>query len=736
MAGFRRSYAPASLRLWSWVSEAMDSKRIAAARSRVYIIVTTIAALLGTVSATGLTPQYTAAEANKHIGEKATVVGEIDCIGHGRRHVDLQIGGCDLQKALLWIVVPNEVSGPELDPEQIRNVTVAVTGKIESSMGTPQITIKSTTQIVPRTALQTNYIGRAYDKEQSGDLDGAMQDLNQAIEHQPARRDEACEHLARVKEKRGDWAGALAAYDRLVALDPNKSGSYYVRATAKKQHGDFEAAMADFTRAAELRSDPAGFTSIGDMRKERGDIAGANAEYDKAIALCDRQIAGTAKTDSASPLGSDPYFSRGYAKELKGDVDGALADYSQAIANNPAKNAMAYGARGNIRKTRGDLTGAISDYQHKYRITNYPDDEKKLNQLRAELKKGGKTAQLGANRNEQSSGTPASAPNGKSLAQQFVEAYSGNDADALAALYAERVDHTNDGVISNAAIKKQAQQYFARWPERQWSLVGSVSYIPIGSSREKIVFSANYDASDPQTKKHASGAAKETLIVAADRNGDLKIVSQKEQISKRSSGQVGDGTSQEPGFNVANQPDTNAFAQAQSDSPECKADAKGNWSEASPDKKLLATIRFVPNPDQHWRAFDDLKASVFRCTPDGKRGQVVASTSIGSLVLQCAHWSPDSRFLLFTTSPSRGGHGGWHYRTFVYCAGDHRFTDDLEDVLGNVLASDFSFESPDIAVLTVSDDQAPSVAGEDWPSKKIRVPLNKLVDKSGRLPSR
>ena len=29
-----------------------------------------------------------------------------DCIDHGRRHVDLQIGGCDLRKALLWIVVP------------------------------------------------------------------------------------------------------------------------------------------------------------------------------------------------------------------------------------------------------------------------------------------------------------------------------------------------------------------------------------------------------------------------------------------------------------------------------------------------------------------------------------------------------------------------------------------------------------------------------------------------------
>lgn len=199
-------------------------------------------------------PEYPAAEASKHIGKNATVVGTIDCIGHGRRHVDLQIGGCDLSKAQLWIVLPNDAIGPEVDPEALRGVTVAVTGKIESSSGTPQLTVKSTTQIQPRSALQTNYIGRAYDKEQRGDLDGATEDLNQAIEHQPARRDEACEHLARIKEKRGDWAGALAAYDRLVAFDPKKSGPYYVRASAKKEHGDFEGAMADFTQAAELRS--------------------------------------------------------------------------------------------------------------------------------------------------------------------------------------------------------------------------------------------------------------------------------------------------------------------------------------------------------------------------------------------------------------------------------------------------------------------------------------------------
>ncbi len=52
-----------------------------------------------------------------------------------------------------------------------------------------------------------------------------------------------------------------------------------------------------------------------------------------------------------------------------------------------------------------------------------------------------------------------------------------------------------------------------------------------------MIFSARYDASNPQTNKHASGIAQGTLILASDKSGAIKIVSQKEQTSKRSSGQ-------------------------------------------------------------------------------------------------------------------------------------------------------------------------------------------------------
>jgi len=384
--------------------------------------------------------------------------------------------------------------------------------------------------------LQTNYIGRAYDKEQSGDLDGAIQDLNQAIEHQPARRDEACEHLARVKEKRGDWAGALAAYDRLVSFDPNKAGSYWVRATAKEQHGDFEGAMADFTRAAELRSSGANFIEIGNRRKAHGDLTGATATYDKAIAMLDSQIAGTTKPSDRLDL---LFYQRGYAKELKGDIDGAVADYGRAIATKPSYEAGAYSRRGDIKKARGDLAGAVADYQYAVKYAQLPEDKEKLRRAQAEA----------SQKHERSFNKSEVTP--ESIAEAFVQAYSGADVDGVASLYADRVDYTNSGVISNAAVRAQAKEYFARWPVRQWSLVGAVQTTSMGPSRQKVIFSASYDASNPETNKHASGIATETLIVATDASGAMKIVSQKEQTSTRGSSQPGEKTSGDPSLKAA-----------------------------------------------------------------------------------------------------------------------------------------------------------------------------------------
>src|SRR5207244_2648205 len=99
----------------------------------------------------------------------------------------------------------------------------------------------------------------------------------------------------------------------------------------------------------------------------------------------------------------------------------------------------------------------------------------------------------------------------ESIAHAFVQAYSGADVGAVVALYADRVDYTSSGVISSAAVLAQAKEYFTRWPVRHWSLVGTVNTVSLGATKQKVIFSANYDASNPQTNKHASGIAQETL---------------------------------------------------------------------------------------------------------------------------------------------------------------------------------------------------------------------------------
>lgn len=561
----------------------------------------------------GTLPEYTAAEAKKHIEETATVVGRVDCIDHGRRHKGLLFDGC-FPNPVFCVVRPEDASGPELDAGALRGVAVAVTGKITSLGGIPQTRVKKTSQIVPQTKPGTDHLQRGNEKEPQSDATGAM-----------------------------------AEYDKAVG-------------TGKR---DYAGVITDSSRPIELLTDH--FVSH--------------------------------PNDHLTLVLAQAYSGRGEAKEAMGDPAGAITDYENSVRNDP--NAPIY----------------KNKLQHAQAQAG-PDDEQS------------------SNKSEVTS---------ESIAETFVQAYSGVDVDALASLYADRVDYTNSGVISNSAVRAQAKEYFARWPVRQWSLIGSVKTVSFGATKQKVIFSASYDASNPQTNKHASGIAQETLILASDKSGAIKIASQKEQTSKNGSGQSGEEISGKLDLKagkaeaskkqpVANLSQPIAPAQAQTGSPGCPSNPKSVWSEASPDQKLLATIRFVQNPDQNRRACDELKITVFRPRRDGKPGQILASSAILGCFLQCAHWSPDSQFLLFTTSLSRGAHGGWHYATFVYCAGDHSFRGDLEDVFGNVLAPDFHFEPPDIAVLTVSDDPAPSTAGEEPPTKQVRVTLGKVVDKLDRLP--
>src|SRR4030095_679139 len=89
------------------------------------------------------------------------------------------------------------------------------------------------------------------------------------------------------------------------------------------------------------------YYNSGLRKQESGDLDGALADYDKALAL--------------EPRLADAYNNRANIKLQKGDLDGAIGDYSKAIELKP-RSVETYFNRGVVRLQKGDNDGAIADF--------------------------------------------------------------------------------------------------------------------------------------------------------------------------------------------------------------------------------------------------------------------------------------------------------------------------------------------------------------------------------------
>jgi len=87
--------------------------------------------------------------------------------------------------------------------------------------------------------------------------------------------------------------------------------------------------------------------SLGDIKSDKNDFAGAGKDYSQAIEL--------------NPKNAKAYNGRGYGKQVQGDLDGAIADYNLAIQIND-QSPLFHMNRGNARQAKGDLSGAIADF--------------------------------------------------------------------------------------------------------------------------------------------------------------------------------------------------------------------------------------------------------------------------------------------------------------------------------------------------------------------------------------
>jgi hypothetical protein len=255
----------------------------------------------------------------------------------------------------------------------------------------------------------------------------------------------------------------------------------------------------------------------------------------------------TAPSGSAAPVPGgksvfhkrDNAVSTGAPPSQQGTAEQQPSSVSGLNSNNAPKTAGARSAGGgtpaNTKKTKfpsnqtndsGPLSGDTAE------------DASQTDAGAYEAAPGGSASSfggLGSNRTNSNAGTSGGDSSDTSaIAGMVVEAYSNGDIATFASLYADTVDYMGHRRTSNADVQRQLSQYFAKWPVRQWQLVGTVSVRPVGPSAQRVAFSAQYDLSNPNTNSHAAGIANETLIVKDDGTGAMKITSHQEKVNSNS----------------------------------------------------------------------------------------------------------------------------------------------------------------------------------------------------------
>jgi tetratricopeptide (TPR) repeat protein len=190
----------------------------------------------------------------------------------------------------------------------------------------------------------------------------AQADVDQAIELAP-RYPRALGLRGTMLLEQGKPAEALDAFDAMVRLDPEFAEAHYNRGAAQAALDRFDAAIADFSRAIELRADfwdvyiIRGFTLMrrGVERQSKEDMLAAMDDYNRAHELDPGAVEplhlrgalyalaeqwAEAEADFTAIIALDPqhqdsYYNRGLAHQKQGRDDRAITDYSKAIELDP-----------------------------------------------------------------------------------------------------------------------------------------------------------------------------------------------------------------------------------------------------------------------------------------------------------------------------------------------------------------------------------------------------------------
>ncbi len=196
----------------------------------------------------------------------------------------------------------------------------------------------------------------AQERAISGDALAAIQKFTQAIALRPTA--ESYYQRANAQLDLGNYQAAVEDYTTALAKDPSYLAAYFNRGLAYLKLNQFQAAVDDYTKIIEKNAQDAdAYYQRGLAYHRLKNYSAAIADYTQVIRL--------------NPQDAEAFTNRGLSYSAAGDKQSAIADFTQAIRLNP-NNASAYYSRGRARFFLADYSGAMEDYTEALRIT--PDD--------------------------------------------------------------------------------------------------------------------------------------------------------------------------------------------------------------------------------------------------------------------------------------------------------------------------------------------------------------------------
>jgi tetratricopeptide (TPR) repeat protein len=156
--------------------------------------------------------------------------------------------------------------------------------------------------------------------------------------------------LTSICELRGDYAGAIAEYDKLENEIGPSASIYYFRSVAYSEIGEYEKAIEGMTKCLEMSEGKDFYVILlrADYYREMGKYEEAIADFSKAIEL--------------DPLDVYAYYKRGWCYELKGDDKTAMENYNTGITVGQDYPYI-YLMRGTQYLKQGEIALANADFE-------------------------------------------------------------------------------------------------------------------------------------------------------------------------------------------------------------------------------------------------------------------------------------------------------------------------------------------------------------------------------------